>query len=547
MAAVEEDQVGNRFHGPDLGGGDQQPIGEHHPAAGAAVAGLLVVDTVGGDVNDSIEGSVELVDDVHGLFTTDRLLAVVAVLPQHVHHRLRFVSGTFEAIEGFGSLAGGAIGEDLVESLGGGVADHIGALFERLAHLGAITGRLQLPHHSRREGQGLVVGQQQLPGKVGGVAVEHQHHAVHLPGLVLEVMGHQQLEQGSGEILHVGGLPDRGLHQGLHQSWLPLMQGGFRACPLTEVGEPESFGEGPAWLGGQGFGTLGRGEALFALVRIGHLEPRPVGHTLAGIESLAETFPLAELPVGFHAHAVAGAIAVDLLGHPHQGPRSRGGDVEVELHDLQLGDPHRNVRPRFGELMVGRQHPTHEGGHRILHTDVGGGVVAEQQGGKRRFDSLGGLARLPIHQLEQVAEAAHPHGFRERDRAQFAVGAEPDHHRSAGSAPSPFLGVVGEQNNSGRALRSGIEAEAMAHREFTAHELAVDQGLGPGDGILQVVTHHHRLGDEAQIHGRAAHLQARGRPGLERLALPTAEQAEGHFFLGGIGNGAGVIDHRCHG
>ena len=154
---------------------------------------------------------------------------------------------------------------------------------------------------------------------------------------------------------------------------------------------------------------------------------------------------------------------------------------------------------------------------------------------------------MPIHQLEQVAEAAHPHGFRERDRAEFAVGAEPDHHRSTGSAPSPFLGVVGEQNNSGRALRSGIEAEAMAHREFTADDLAVDQGLGPGDGILQVVTHHHRLADEAQIHGLAAHLQARGRPDLERLALPTAEQAEGHFFLGGIGNGAGVIDHRCHG
>jgi len=32
--------------------------------------------------------------------------------------------------------------------------------------------------------------------------------------------------------------------------------------------------------------------------------------------------------------------------------------------------------------------------------------------------------------------------------------------------------------------------------------------------------------------------------GLERLALPTAEQAEGHFLLVGIGNGAG-LDQRC--
>ena len=197
--------------------------------------------------------------------------------------------------------------------------------------------------------------------------------------------------------------------------------------------------------------------------------------------------------------------------------------------------------------MVGRQHPTHEGGNRILHTDVGGGVVAEQQGRKRRFDRLRGIARLPIQHLEQVAEGAHPHGFCERDRVELAIGAEPDHHRSTGFAPSPFLVVVGEEHNSGRALRSGIEAEAMAHREFTVDELAVDQGLGPGDGILQVVTHQHRFGDEAQIHGLAAHLQARGRPGLERLALPTAEQAEGHFLLGGIGNGAGVVDHRCHG
>ena len=87
----------------------------------------------------------------------------------------------------------------------------------------------------------------------------------------------------------------------------------------------------------------------------------------------------------------------------------------------------------------------------------------------------------------------------------------------------------------------------MAHREFTANDLAIDQGLGPGDGILEVVTHHYRLGDEAQIHGLAAHLQARSRPGLELLALATAEQAEGHLLVGGIGNGAGVIDHRGHG
>jgi hypothetical protein len=39
LAAVEEDEVGNTLHLADLGGSEEQTVGEHHAAAMAAVGG----------------------------------------------------------------------------------------------------------------------------------------------------------------------------------------------------------------------------------------------------------------------------------------------------------------------------------------------------------------------------------------------------------------------------------------------------------------------------------------------------------------------------
>lgn len=54
MATAQKHQLGHDFHRIDLGGGDEQPVGQHHTAAAQAIGVRQIEDAMRGDVEDPV-------------------------------------------------------------------------------------------------------------------------------------------------------------------------------------------------------------------------------------------------------------------------------------------------------------------------------------------------------------------------------------------------------------------------------------------------------------------------------------------------------------
>ena len=263
VAAVQEHQVRHGLHRRDLGGGDQQPARQQHAAATPAVGVRQVEHAVRRDVQDAPGLRVQLREHPGGdLVGADRGHDLVAHAREHAADGLGL---GLRAIERRRGLRRPAVDqrEGVGEAGDRGVADHERAPLHALPHLRPEGAGRELADDggAQRErplvvvGAAALVGQHQLPRQVGGAGVDHEHDARQLPGRVLEVVRHHELEQHAAEVLVPGRVVDLLGDELLHQPRLALERDRFGAGALAHVGEAQAVGDRRRGLGAAGGGT----------------------------------------------------------------------------------------------------------------------------------------------------------------------------------------------------------------------------------------------------------------------------------------------------
>ena len=255
VAAVEEDQVGHGLHQPDLGGGEQQAVGEHHAAAVAAVGGLAAVDAVGRD-DQHPAGLGEQAGEYVGRAAVGRGVGdLVAGAFENAADRVALEGGAGQVGEAvaLGLPVGPAAGlpagaaELGVEALGVRVGNDAGAQAVGAHHLAAEALGHELADDAGFFDQRFAVGLEHLPGQVGGGFVDDQDQVARLAGGGLELGGHEQLEEGvaEAELAGVGGAVGAvqgAAGEGFDEARLALLDDALGPRPLAHVDELDALG-----------------------------------------------------------------------------------------------------------------------------------------------------------------------------------------------------------------------------------------------------------------------------------------------------------------